>query len=66
MKKTLRTLLLLLCINTLSFAQDFQGKAIYSASNKMELTLEGMDPAMQKRVQEMLAKQQKKEFIHPQ
>lgn len=43
-------------------AQDFQGKAIYKTANKMDVVLDGMDPAMVKRIQDMLSKQQQKEF----
>lgn len=64
MKKSLSTLLLLVCISTLSLAQDFQGKATYKTANKMDIRMdgEGMDPAMQKRIQEMMSKQSQKEF----
>ncbi len=62
MKKSLSSLLLLVCINSLLTAQEFQGKATYKTANKMEIKLEGIDPAMQKRVQEMLSKQQQKEY----
>jgi GLPGLI family protein len=64
MKKSLSTLSLLVCICTLSLAQDFQGKATYKTANKMDLKLEGdgVDPAMQKRIQEMMSKQAQKEF----
>lgn len=62
MKKSITTLLLFLSISSLSWAQDFQGKATYKSVNKMELQMEGMDPTIQKRVQDMLDKQSRKEY----
>lgn len=64
MKKSLKSLLILLCISTLSLAQDFQGKAIYKTASKMDIKWEGagMDPAMQKQMQDMMTKQSQKEF----
>lgn len=62
MNKILKTLALLISVSSFAFAQDFQGKAIYKTANKMELKMEGMDPAMQKRIQETVSKQQQKEF----
>ena len=62
MNKILKTLALLITVSSISMAQDFQGKAIYKTANKMELQMEGMDPAMQKRIKEMVSKQQQKEF----
>lgn len=62
MNKSIKLLSLLLCIGSLSFAQKFQGKAIYKTARKMDIQLEGIDPAMQKSIQEMISQQGKKEY----
>ena len=62
MKKSINTLLLVLSISSLIWAQDFQGKATYKTANKMALKMEGMDPDMEKQLQDMLNKQSRKEY----
>jgi GLPGLI family protein len=65
MKKSITALLLFVCISSLTLAQGFQGKATYKTATKMDLQMEGtegIDPAMQQRVQEMLDKQSRKEY----
>ena len=64
MNTSIKLLSYLLLFSTMVNAQNFQGKATYQTSAKMDLQLEGqgLDPEMQKRVQAMLLKQSQKEY----
>ena len=69
MKKSFQTLslLLLLCISTISFAQqNFQGKAYYMSKTTMDLDQWGgreMSPEQKKRIQERMKSFLEKEYI---
>lgn len=69
MKKSFQTLslLLLLCISTISFAQqNFQGKAYYMSKTTMDLNQWGgreMSPEQKKRIQERMKSFLEKEYI---
>lgn len=64
MNKSIKLLSFFLLFSASSIAQDFQGKAVYKTSSKMDLQLDGqgLDPEMQKKVQAMLLKQSQKEY----
>ncbi len=69
MKKSLfkiASLLIVLCVNTISYAQDFQGKAYYQTKTTMDLGEWGgreMSPEQKKRIEERMKGMLEKVYI---